>query len=59
MDEFLFGSSELADQAFKLSVTLFERIIEHITTSLPEQDVSLAFVIAESSCPFYINAEPI
>jgi hypothetical protein len=31
MDEALFGSTEMGDQAFKLSVALMEEFLKHIT----------------------------
>lgn len=41
MDERVFGSSELANQAFKLSVTLLEKMLDEITNTFPDQEVQV------------------
>lgn len=41
MDERVFGSSELADQAFKLAVTLLEKLLDEITNTFPDQKVQV------------------
>lgn len=46
MDEYLFGSTQLADQAFNLSISIFERIIQHVTSTIGG---------TEASCPFHIH----
>jgi hypothetical protein len=37
MDEILHGTSAMGDQAFKLSVTLMEKILEESTALFPHQ----------------------
>jgi hypothetical protein len=37
LDERLFGSPDMADQAFKLSVSLLEIILKHATACFPDE----------------------
>ena len=39
MDEYLFGSTQLADQAFNLSILIFERIVQHVTSEIDGDEV--------------------